>query len=198
MVDLIERYDEFNAATLNSRFAQLEAQYNLIRNPFETIAAGTLAAPTAEINIRVVGASWSLIKLQLAMPFTGVGGCQPVLTVNNSNGDVGYKNANFSVGGSGAVQTTSALGSSSASILFDTANGLPLIVDAWITPYSGGFAMLGSATGTSSAGGGGIMARRFGSMYAPYAIESLQMRFFIGCEGTYDVGGTYRLEGMRA
>lgn len=194
----LNRYDEYDAATLNAAFALLQAKYDATRNAWEPIASGTLTAATENINLDLGSTTWRELQLKAKLNFNGINAALRVNGDTDAHYPYAYIGAapvaidaaivspqtSFALGGLGAVFTDFQRGFLDCQILLDA---------------SGGMRALGTWSCATVIAPTVLRMYHFGFVYRYAAVTSIQITHTtIGGGYVFSVGDTYRLEGIPA
>jgi hypothetical protein len=194
----IDRYEEFKADTINTRLAQLEARLLTTRDPSEIITEAALAASTETISIDVATSAYAMLHLTAALTVNGLG---PVLRFNyDTTGSYGW--GHFRVYSANWAGTAGAPSPNPTMIPLSRAGGAETVttcnIDLWITfaPTTAFHQTLVLGEGVAISADTAVYTVGGSYRYRP---ASIQLTFNTTGSGyIYDVGSTYRLEGVRA
>lgn len=193
----IDRYDEFNAATINARLTQLETRLLALRDPNEVIVEGTLTAATETINIDPTTTEWAMLHLTAALLISGQG---QVLRFNNdAAGNYSWARIDARTAGWGVSWGTASPNPTMIPLPLSGAGEVTTVcnIDLYITPTPTGFyqtMVLGEGLALST----NNTVFQMGGSYR-YTPTLIQLTFNTTGSGyLYSVGSTYRLEGIRA
>lgn len=188
MSSLIPRYGEFNAETLNTSFAALQARYELGGNALENIVSGTLTASTATIDLPFTAGAYQYLRLVTDLKTNGIS-----ISCLRANRDASTVYGFTLLEGDGASPSVFPLNSVDYMFLYsDTTD--PLSEDVWIFLNPTGFNLIGSAL---SHIGANTLNVRVGGVYRGGAVTSLQLTFQSPVSGgLYLADTSYLLQGL--
>lgn len=191
--EYISRYDENNVDTFNGALDRLEVLALSRVNRMTPITTGTLTSVMTEINMDLGATSWAFLVLRATLTMTAANSTIVMRGNHDLTVDSRYYSAlTETYSGTGMFGTSSP---NYASLGRGDTN--PAFIEATIWPNSLGFALIGRnsvLTTTAPA----FAVDRFGSVYTGGTIAtSLQLTIVSG-SGSFAVGSTYRLEGVRA
>lgn len=193
----IDRYDPFDAATINARLQQLEDALIAYRDPNEIVVESTLTASTETISIDPTTTTWDMLHLTATLILSGL---SPVLRMNSDTaGNYGW--GYFRSRSASWVGTAGAPAPNPTMIPLDSAGAAETVTkctfDLWITTIPTGFyqtMVIGEGLALST----NNTIYQIGGSYR-YIPTVIQLTFNTTGSGyLYSAGSTYRLEGIRA
>lgn len=189
MSSLIPRYAEFNATTLNTSFAALQARYEVGGNALENITSGTLTASAATIDLPFTVGAYKYLRLTTNLKSNGID--TTCLRANGDGSAAAY--AYTLLEGNGASPSVFTFSNADHMFLYSDSTD-PISQEMWITLTATGFNLLGSVV--SHIGVNTLNVKGSG-VYRGGAMTSLQLTFLIlGLGGLYAATTSYSLQGL--